>query len=334
MPVIVDALRDRLLDNRDMGVLYIDVEQYSHIEETYGWEVFDSLMRSTPRGPCAGCSGRSSRPRTSSRSTGPAARTSTSSRRSRRARTPGPAAPAQGAPGRGLPARLARRGVRRPDPQAHRRLRRPRAPASQPADARRAPRLPRARTGDPRSRRPRKRSAQAHLRETFKDILRKRRHPDGLPADLPDRDDGALRPRGPDARPDRDGVREPGAALRVRGRERGHWELEQLCLGSSAARYAPARGGHLFINVEAESVRGPGARGAPDDRAPLRAEAPGRPGGDGALGDPGPARVSRARSGSCAPRGSASRSTTPGPATLRSRRSRSSSPTSSRSPTP
>src|SRR6202158_4051738 len=45
--VIVDALRDRLLDNRDMGVLYIDVEQYSHIEETYGWEVFDALLRHT-----------------------------------------------------------------------------------------------------------------------------------------------------------------------------------------------------------------------------------------------------------------------------------------------
>ena len=49
VPVIIDALRDRLLDNRDMGVLYIDVEQYSHIEETYGWEVFDGLLRHTAR---------------------------------------------------------------------------------------------------------------------------------------------------------------------------------------------------------------------------------------------------------------------------------------------
>ena len=49
MPVIIDALRDRLLDNRDMGVLYIDVEQYSHIEEAYGWEVFDSLLKHTAR---------------------------------------------------------------------------------------------------------------------------------------------------------------------------------------------------------------------------------------------------------------------------------------------
>src|SRR5262249_6180202 len=47
VPVIIDALRDRLLDNRDQGVLFVDVEQYSHIEETYGWEVFDSLLRAT-----------------------------------------------------------------------------------------------------------------------------------------------------------------------------------------------------------------------------------------------------------------------------------------------
>ncbi|MGH9316218.1 MAG: EAL domain-containing protein [Thermoanaerobaculia bacterium] len=47
VPVIIDALRDRLLDNRDLGVLFVDVEQYSHIEETYGWEVFDGLLGTT-----------------------------------------------------------------------------------------------------------------------------------------------------------------------------------------------------------------------------------------------------------------------------------------------
>jgi len=47
VPVIIDALRDRLLDNRDLGVLFVDVEQYSHIEQTYGWEVFDTLLRQT-----------------------------------------------------------------------------------------------------------------------------------------------------------------------------------------------------------------------------------------------------------------------------------------------
>ena len=49
VPVIIDALRDRLLDSRDLAVLYVDVEQYSHIEETYGWEVFDSLLRNTAK---------------------------------------------------------------------------------------------------------------------------------------------------------------------------------------------------------------------------------------------------------------------------------------------
>ena len=49
VPVIIDALRDRLLDSRDLAVLYVDVEQYSHIEETYGWEVFDGLLRSTAK---------------------------------------------------------------------------------------------------------------------------------------------------------------------------------------------------------------------------------------------------------------------------------------------
>lgn len=45
--VVIDALRDRLLDNRDLGVLYVDVEKYSHIEDVYGWEVFDALVRET-----------------------------------------------------------------------------------------------------------------------------------------------------------------------------------------------------------------------------------------------------------------------------------------------
>ncbi len=49
VPVIIDALRDRLLDSRDLAVLYVDVEQYSHIEDTYGWEVFDSLLRRTAK---------------------------------------------------------------------------------------------------------------------------------------------------------------------------------------------------------------------------------------------------------------------------------------------
>ena len=49
VPVIIDALRDRLLDSRDLGVLVVDVEQYSHIEDAYGWEVFDSLLRAAAK---------------------------------------------------------------------------------------------------------------------------------------------------------------------------------------------------------------------------------------------------------------------------------------------
>src|SRR6202162_1881609 len=44
VPVIIDALRDRLLDSRDLGVLVVDVEQYSHIEDAYGWGGFGSRL--------------------------------------------------------------------------------------------------------------------------------------------------------------------------------------------------------------------------------------------------------------------------------------------------
>jgi EAL domain-containing protein (putative c-di-GMP-specific phosphodiesterase class I)/GGDEF domain-containing protein len=47
--IVVDALRERLLGRREMGVLFVDVEKYSHIEDTYGWEVFDALILETSR---------------------------------------------------------------------------------------------------------------------------------------------------------------------------------------------------------------------------------------------------------------------------------------------
>src|SRR5258706_13241964 len=49
VPIIVDALRDRLLVDQEVGVLFIDVEKYSHIEDFYGWEVFDEVLRETAR---------------------------------------------------------------------------------------------------------------------------------------------------------------------------------------------------------------------------------------------------------------------------------------------
>jgi len=49
LAVVVDALRDRLLDHRRMGVLSVDVEKYSHVEDSYGWESFDDLVREAAR---------------------------------------------------------------------------------------------------------------------------------------------------------------------------------------------------------------------------------------------------------------------------------------------
>jgi EAL domain-containing protein (putative c-di-GMP-specific phosphodiesterase class I) len=45
IPVLVDALREWLLVDQEVGVLFIDFEKYSHIEDFYGWEVFDDVLR-------------------------------------------------------------------------------------------------------------------------------------------------------------------------------------------------------------------------------------------------------------------------------------------------
>lgn len=49
VPVIVDALRDKLLVDHEIGVLFVDIEKYSHIEDFYGWEVFDEVLREAAR---------------------------------------------------------------------------------------------------------------------------------------------------------------------------------------------------------------------------------------------------------------------------------------------
>ncbi len=49
LPLVVDALRDRLLVDQQVGVLYVDVEKYSHVEDTYGWEVFDEVLHESAR---------------------------------------------------------------------------------------------------------------------------------------------------------------------------------------------------------------------------------------------------------------------------------------------
>ncbi len=49
VPFVIDALRDRLLVDQEVGVLFVDIEKYAHIEDFYGWEVFDEVLRETTR---------------------------------------------------------------------------------------------------------------------------------------------------------------------------------------------------------------------------------------------------------------------------------------------
>ena len=50
IPVITDALRERLLVDQDVGVLLIDVDERRPLEDHYGWEVFDEVLREASRG--------------------------------------------------------------------------------------------------------------------------------------------------------------------------------------------------------------------------------------------------------------------------------------------
>ena len=219
VPVIIDALRDRLLDNRDLGVLFVDVEQYSHIEETYGWEVFDGAAARHRRRPCAACSGPSSRRRTSSPSTARAARTSTSSR----ACETGDEALTR----LQRKARQVEESLRGSLDEAfgtriHKRIGVFVGHAAAPlesADARRAARLSRAPPRDRGRDDEGGGAADRPARELPRDPA-DARHPHRLPADLPPRQHRRLRPRGADARPRRHRLREPRAALPVRGRAR------------------------------------------------------------------------------------------------------------------
>jgi EAL domain-containing protein (putative c-di-GMP-specific phosphodiesterase class I)/CheY-like chemotaxis protein len=49
IPVIVDALREWLLVDQEVGVLFVDFEKYAHIEDFYGWEVFDDVLKEAAR---------------------------------------------------------------------------------------------------------------------------------------------------------------------------------------------------------------------------------------------------------------------------------------------
>jgi EAL domain-containing protein (putative c-di-GMP-specific phosphodiesterase class I)/DNA-binding response OmpR family regulator len=45
LPVLVDALREWLLVDQEVGVLVADVEPFAQVEEFYGWEIFDDVLR-------------------------------------------------------------------------------------------------------------------------------------------------------------------------------------------------------------------------------------------------------------------------------------------------
>ena len=252
VPVIIDALRDRLLDNRDMGVLYIDVEQYSHIEEAYGWEVFDGLLRHTARTlrrmvgtvfatedfVAVNRAGGSDFYVFASLEPGEDA----SIRLQRKARQVEESL--RGALDEAFGARIHKRigvfvghALLRPNPQmrverlVYKGLRQAIAVATTKEEER-----------------------QSLLRESFGDILRKGRirtvyQPIFQLEKLEVFGHEALT-RGPADT----AFESPELLFQFAGENESVWELEQLCLASSASNYSPARPGQLFINIEADTI--------------------------------------------------------------------------------
>jgi EAL domain-containing protein (putative c-di-GMP-specific phosphodiesterase class I) len=252
VPVIIDALRDRLLDNREMGVLYIDVEQYSHIEEAYGWEVFDGLLRHTARTlrrmvgtvfatedfVAVNRAGGSDFYVFASLEPGEDA----SIRLQRKARQVEESL--RGALDEAFGARIHKRigvfvghALLRPNPQmrverlVYKGLRQAIAVATTKEEER-----------------------QSLLRESFGDILRKGRirtvyQPIFQLEKLEVFGHEALT-RGPADT----AFESPELLFQFAGENESVWELEQLCLASSASNYSPARPGQLFINIEADTI--------------------------------------------------------------------------------
>jgi EAL domain-containing protein (putative c-di-GMP-specific phosphodiesterase class I)/DNA-binding response OmpR family regulator len=252
VPVIIDALRDRLLDNREMGVLYIDVEQYSHIEEAYGWEVFDGLLKHTAR--------------TLRRMVGTVFATEdfvavnraggsdfyvfasleagedSVVRLQRKARQVEESL--RGSLDEAFGARIHKRigvfvghSLLRPNPQmrverlVYRGLRQAIAVATTKEEER-----------------------QAHLRESFRDILRKQRirtvYQPIFQLDQLDVFGHEALTRGPADT----AFESPELLFQFAAENEAVWELEKLCLASSASRYGQNGDGLLFINVEAETI--------------------------------------------------------------------------------
>ena len=252
VPVIIDALRDRLLDNREMGVLYIDVEQYSHIEETYGWEVFDGLLRHTARTLkrmvgtvfatedfiAVNRAGGSDFYVFASLETGDEALT----RLQRKARQVEESL--RGSLDEAFGTRIHKRigvfvghALLRPNPQmrverlVYRALRHAIAVATTKEEER-----------------------QTVLRESFREILRTRGirtvYQPIFRLDSLDVFGHEALTRGPADT----AFESPELLFQFAGENESTWELEKLCLSSSASHYASEDGRRLFINVEADAI--------------------------------------------------------------------------------
>jgi EAL domain-containing protein (putative c-di-GMP-specific phosphodiesterase class I)/DNA-binding response OmpR family regulator len=252
VPIIIDALRDRLLDNRDLGVLFVDVEQYSHIEDAYGWEVFDGLLRHTGKAlrrmlgtvfaaedfVAVNRAGGSDFYVFTTLESGDDAL----ARLQRKARQVEESL--RGTLDEAFGSRIHKRigvfvghAVIHSNPQmrverlVYRALREAIGIATTKEEER-----------------------QAMLRETFKDILRKRRI---RTVYQPIFDLSTMEVYGHEALtrgPLETAFESPELLFQFAGDHEAIWELEQLCIESSALHYSAAPGGLLFINVEADSI--------------------------------------------------------------------------------
>ena len=252
VPIIIDALRDRLLDNRDLGVLFIDVEQYSHIEETYGWEVFDALLRHTGKAlrrmlgtvfatedfVAVNRAGGSDFYVFTSMEPGEDAL----ARLQRKARQVEESL--RGALDESFGPRIHKRigvfvgySVIHSNPQmrverlVYRALRQAIGIATTKEEER-----------------------QSNLREIFQDILRKRRI---RTVYQPIFDLNTMELHGHEALtrgPLETAFESPELLFQFAGDHDAIWELEQLCIESAAVHYQAGPGGNLFLNVEADSI--------------------------------------------------------------------------------
>ena len=265
VPVLIDALRDRLLDSRDLGVLVVDVEQYSHIEDTYGWEVFDGLLRATGKAlrRMLGTLFATEDFVAVNRAGGSDFYVFTTletaddafARLQRKARQVEESL--RGTLDEAFGSRIHKRigvfvghTVIQSDPQmrVERLVYRAMRQAIQIASTKEEER-------------------QSRLRETFKEILRRRRIRSVY---QPIFDLTTLEVFGHEALtrgPVDTAFESPELLFEFAGEHEATWDLEQLCIESSAGNYAASETGLLFLNVEADSVMALASR--PDALAPL-----------------------------------------------------------------